>query len=73
MKFDENTQKILGIGLLILSVLLVVFWFFIAFKYPFISVDEWYTKGLVYFKIKDLLAAVSIDVHPPLYYIILKF
>ena len=72
MKFDENTQKILGIGLLILSVLLVVFWFFIAFKYPFISVDEWYTKGLVYFKIKDLLAAVSIDDHPQLYYIILK-
>lgn len=72
MEFNEDTQKILGIGLSILSVLLVVFWFFIAFKYPFISVDEWYTKGLVYFKIKDLLAAVSIDVHPPLYYIILK-
>ena len=30
MEFNEDTQKILGIGLSILSVLLVVFWFFIA-------------------------------------------
>lgn len=72
MEFNEDTQKKLGITLTVISLLLVAFWFFIAFKYPFISVDEWYTKGLVHFKINDLLAAVAVDVHPPLYYIILK-
>lgn len=72
MKQDNIRQGDIGIALTLLSAILVLFWFFMNLKYPFISVDEWYTYGLCYFDLSKMLSVTSVDVHPPLHYIILK-
>lgn len=42
----------------------------IYIKFPFLSIDEGYTKGIVNLPFFDMINATIDDVHPPLYYII---
>jgi hypothetical protein len=45
---------------------------FVAVKYPFLSVDGWFTRGLLSLPIMQQISITALDVHPPLYYLILN-
>ena len=54
----------------IFSVLFLGLLFVVYMKYPFLSVDEGFTRGFMDFSIAEMIKLTAMDVHPPLYYII---
>ena len=71
MRYEFNKDK-LGKCLIIFSFFMLIMMIYIAIRYPFLSVDEWFTKGLIKYPVDQLIQLTIIDVHPPLYYLILK-
>ncbi|WP_305557086.1 hypothetical protein [Methanobrevibacter sp. V74] len=61
-----------GISLFLISLIILSFMVYLI-KHPFVMYDEYFTLGLVNTSIFQLISITSSDVHPPLYYIILKF
>ena len=64
----DNIGKIL----FVVSVLFLGYMILSPLNGLFIHVDEYFTYGLMYFNIGDMIAVTGNDVHPPLYYLILK-
>ena len=68
-EFDDSVMaKVLYVSAVIVLGLMV----YVAVFYPFLSVDEWFTKGLLSYSAIDQIRITAIDVHPPLYYMILN-
>ncbi|WP_405304247.1 hypothetical protein [Methanobrevibacter sp.] len=42
--------------------------FVVLMKYPFLSVDEGFTRGFLNLSFADMVGLTALDVHPPLYY-----
>ena len=70
MEFRENNENLLSKIFVILTVILFVFMIYIYVKYPFSSIDEGYTRGIVKLSIPQMIAVTSLDVHPPFYYLV---
>ena len=72
MDFKNNDKKFDYISLLpwIVSFIFLILLFYIYVKYPFLSVDEGYTRGLLNLNLADMVSVTANDVHPPLYYFI---
>lgn len=68
-KNDKNNDLIKFLPLII-SFLFLILLFYIYVKYPFLSVDEGYTRGLLDLNLADMVSVTANDVHPPLYYFI---
>lgn len=71
-KSDADKSDLLGKILVCLSFFILLYMIYYSFKYPFLSVDEWYSKGIIKLSINNIIKASAVDVHPPLYYFILK-
>jgi hypothetical protein len=54
----------------IISILFLVLLFVTYVKYPFLSVDEGFTRGFLSFSFGEMIKLTAMDVHPPLYYLI---
>ncbi len=62
----------LGKILFVISTWALVAMIFISLKLTFIHIDEYFTMAILKFPILDVLKIDIGDVHPPLYYLILK-
>lgn len=62
------------LGLLFSSLSLILFLFILAYALfkPGINYDDYYTLGIIRLPLMDMISATAVNVHPPLYYIILK-
>ena len=67
-----NNKKSLGLLFASLSVLMFLLIITVAFLKPGISLDDYYTLGIVRLPLMEMISATAENVHPPLYYIILK-
>ncbi len=67
-----NNKK--SLGLLFSSLSLILFLFVIAYALlkPGIGYDDYYTLGIIRLSLMDMISATAVNVHPLLYYIILK-
>ena len=70
---NYEKKDLCGIALFITSIFFLIFVSYMAFAKPFVWTDEVFTLNIVKFSINDLISFTSIDVHPPLYYLIFKF
>lgn len=71
MDMTKN-EKIDWVSILpyIFSVLFLGLLFVVLMKYPFLSVDEGFTRGFMDFSFAEMIKLTAMDVHPPLYYLI---
>ena len=67
-----NVKDNIGKILFIVSILFLGYVILSPLNHLFIHVDEYFTNGVMYFSIGDMIAVTANDVHPPLYYLILK-
>ncbi len=70
MNLYDDKKDLMGKILIVLSFLLLAGLFALLFVKPFLSPDEWFTKSLIGMNFMDMMRIISIDVHPPLYYLI---
>lgn len=63
----------IGQILFFISVLLCVYMIFSNLTHVIFEIDEYFTFALIKFPLNDIITITSNDVHPPLYYLILKF
>lgn len=70
MDFKNDNNNLINLLPLLISFLFLILLFYIYIKYPFLSVDEGYTRGLLNLNLSDMISVTSNDVHPPLYYFI---
>lgn len=71
MSLNKDKSDLMGIFLLILSILIFGLLIYHAIKYPFLSNDEWFTLGIINLSIPNMVHVTAMDVHPPLFYLIL--
>ncbi|MBQ6100203.1 MAG: hypothetical protein IJL02_10145 [Methanobrevibacter sp.] len=67
-----SDKNLIGKILFLLSIILLGVMIAVIFKKPFLETDEWFTKGIIQLSFQQMVNITAIDVHPPLYYIILK-
>ncbi|MDR2831100.1 MAG: glycosyltransferase family 39 protein [Methanobrevibacter sp.] len=67
-----KTEELVGIGLYVLAIILLIVMVSLGLNNA-LSADEGYTFHLISMSFKDVVLSTAGDVHPPLYYIILKF
>ncbi|MDR3291630.1 MAG: glycosyltransferase family 39 protein [Methanobrevibacter sp.] len=70
LKKNPNFDKIIGIGLFILSIILLLVMLILGLNQALWN-DETFTFQLISMSFNNMLSATAMDVHPPLYYIIL--
>ncbi|MDR2544340.1 MAG: glycosyltransferase family 39 protein [Methanobrevibacter sp.] len=70
LKKNLNSDEIVGIGLFILSIVLMLIMLTLGLNQALWN-DETFTFQLVTMSFKSMLSATAGDVHPPLYYMIL--
>ena len=66
----NNKFNLVEILPFIISILVLGLLFVVYMKYPFLSVDEGFTRGFMNLSFADMVGLTAIDVHPPLYYFI---
>ena len=67
---SEKYKEYIGKSLFVLSLFLLGLMIFLIVQKPFLHIDEWFTRGLMYISFKEMVHVTAIDVHPPLYYAI---
>ncbi|MDR1819839.1 MAG: glycosyltransferase family 39 protein [Methanobrevibacter sp.] len=70
LKKNLNSDEIIGIGLFILSIVLMLIMLILGLNQALWN-DETFTFQLISMSFKNMLSATAVDVHPPLYYMIL--
>lgn len=71
MEFDKK-KELLGKLLFILSFLLLGYMIISPFAKTIIHVDEFWTIGVINLSLSETIPLMISDVHPPLYYLVLK-
>ena len=66
-------KEFIGKLFYIFSFLFFGFMVYLIITKPFVFNDDWFTVGLTYLPLSDSIKITAADVHPPLYYIIIKF
>ena len=67
-----NNKKQIGILFFFLSLILFALMITYSFLKPSLTYDDFYSLGIIRYSFRDMINATAINVHPPLYYIILK-
>lgn len=70
MKQKVKSKKKYNILLCVIAILLLIFW---TARIDLINKDNIFTLRMVQHSFPEIIKLDSMDVHPPLYYIILKF
>lgn len=70
IEHSDKFKDYIGKSLFILSFFVLVLMIFLIIQKPFLHIDEWFTRGLMYISFKEMVHVTAIDVHPPLYYAI---
>lgn len=71
--FNKNDfNKTISLLFLFLSLVFIGITIFFALTKPFVMYDDYYTLSIVRLSFIDMIKATAENVHPPLYYIILK-
>lgn len=70
---NENNKELLGKLLFSLSIIVFVIMLFSPLNNLLYHIDEYFTLGLVKFPIMQGITISANDVHPPFYYLLLKF
>lgn len=68
----EYVKNNIGKILFFISIILCIYMIFSNLTNVIFEIDEYFTFALVKFPINDMITITSNDVHPPLYYLILK-
>lgn len=68
----EQTKNYIGISLFLISLIIGVYLFFSDLTQVITGIDEYFTLATLKFPLLDIITITSNDVHPPLYYILLK-
>lgn len=68
----ENMKNNIGKLLFAISIILCAYMIFSNLTHVVFEIDEYFTLALIKFPLKDIITITSNDVHPPLYYLILK-
>lgn len=69
---NKYNEDLTGKILFLFSIVILAVMNAIIFIKPFMEIDEWFTKGIVQHSASQVVAITGIDVHPPLYYLLLK-
>lgn len=69
---EYETKDIIGKSLFILSILLFLFMIFSPLAKTIIHIDEFWTIGVIHLPLSESMPVIAYDVHPPLYYLVLK-
>ena len=72
MEDCEYQKEWCGKILFIVSAVLFCAGIYFVIRYPFLQIDEWFTKGLIDLPLIEGIRITINDVHPPLYYEIPK-
>ena len=73
MEFNSKNKDIIGKAFFALSFIILIYMFITPLNQLILHVDEYFTLTIVNFNVGDLINTTAADVHPPLYYLILKF
>lgn len=73
MNKNYKIEDYIGIIFFIGAIIILLSLIFNPITHLFIQVDEYFTIGLIHLPILNGIQLTAIDVHPPLYYLILKF
>lgn len=74
----ENKKRIIGKIFFISTILILIYYLYVLFcdfstlNGAFIHIDEYFTLGFIRFPVNELITITANDVHPPLYYVLLK-
>ncbi|WP_405264722.1 hypothetical protein [Methanobrevibacter sp.] len=69
----ENKKNYIGIFLFIVSIVLLGYLVFNKLSFILFTIDEYFTFTLINLPVSDMLTMTANDVHPPLYYLLVKF
>ena len=72
-EFDRKNKDIIGQFFFALSFILFVYMLITPLDHLILHVDEYFTLTLINFDLDGMIGLTAADVHPPLYYLILKF
>ncbi|WP_407379220.1 hypothetical protein [Methanobrevibacter sp.] len=70
--FNNEYKDIIGTIFLALSIIMLGYMLVSPFNQMIIHIDEYFTISVLNFPITDLAYVIAHDVHPPLYYLLLK-
>ena len=73
MEISSKNKDIIGKAFFALSFIIFIYMLITPLNHLILHVDEYFTLTLINFDVTDLIRVTAADVHPPLYYLILKF
>ena len=73
MEFSSKNKDIIGKAFFAFSIIIFIYMLVIPLNQLILHVDEYFTLTIVNFDVGELIHTTAADVHPPLYYLILKF
>ena len=73
MEFNRKNKDIIGKFFFALSVIILIYMLVTPLNHLILHVDEYFTLTLINFNVNEMVRLTAADVHPPLYYLILKF
>ena len=73
LETNRGKKDIIGMAFLALSFIIFVYMLVTPLNQLILHIDEYFTLTLVNFPVSDIISITSMDVHPPLYYLLLKF
>ena len=72
MEFSSKNKDIIGKVFFALSIIIFIYMLVTPLNQLILHVDEYFTLTIVNFDVGELIHTTAADVHPPLYYLILK-
>ena len=70
---NERNKDIVGKFFFALSFIILIYMLITPLDHLILHVDEYFTLTLINFDLNEMVRLTAADVHPPLYYLILKF
>lgn len=71
--FDRKNKDIIGKFFFAASFIILIYMLITPLDHLILHVDEYFTLTLINFNVGEMISLTAADVHPPLYYLILKF
>ena len=73
MEINSKNKDIIGKVFFALSFIIFIYMLVTPINHLILHIDEYFTLTIVNFNVGELINTTAADVHPPLYYLILKF
>ncbi len=73
IEFNSKNKDIIGKFFFTLSFIILIYMLVTPLDHLILHVDEYFTLTLINFDVSEMIRLTAADVHPPLYYLILKF